>query len=562
MYRLSHNSQFKMNRGKGEMKKTTIYSIFAFMTLLLFAPIGFALYPSSTPWSMYRYDVNHSGTTPSDAPTNNNTLWAWGTSAAGSINMKSTPIVVDGRVIFNVFGNAYALDETNGIQLWKHQTNGWLTAPSYADGRIFFGLSNNAGGVICLNASTGEEIWKQDASPYFVMGNPLVHNGIVYVGVTDNNTRAFNATTGHYEWGYKTDGPVYSSPAADGNILFFGSDDAKLYALDISGVAPVSVWNFTANGAIQSTPAIEGGKVFFGSDNHTLYALDEMTGELIWSWATTSVNVKLRNGVAIANNIVYVTSEDVTKIYALHADAAPGNYTETDFDIRYWTKEVSDYGVGGFNEPVYASGKIIVTSTGGAPAKLYALDADVGNILWENIKNWWPSLGNVVVADGRAWFNAFWWDPMSYTMYCIGDLFPPTTYLYTVGAGGSSFDVALETNSTITTFNTANLETNRTIGFNVAGIGTIGMCNITLPDDMLSGPFNVTVDGEQPFYLAPTTSNGTHTSLYFTYNGTIPHTVEITGTNVIPEFPTIAILPMLIATLSITLVQLKRKRNK
>jgi hypothetical protein len=62
--------------------------------------------------------------------------------------------------------------------------------------------------------------------------------------------------------------------------------------------------------------------------------------------------------------------------------------------------------------------------------------------------------------------------------------------------------------------------------------------------------------------MAEPASNGTHTSLYFTYNGTIPQTIEITGTNVISEFPTIAILPILITTLFVTILQLKRKRNK
>jgi outer membrane protein assembly factor BamB len=82
-------------------------------------------------------------------------------------------------VIFNVLGQAFALDETNGIQLWKYQASGWLTAPSYTDGKVFFGLSDNAGGVVCINASTGEEIWKQDISPNFVKGSPLVKEGVV-----------------------------------------------------------------------------------------------------------------------------------------------------------------------------------------------------------------------------------------------------------------------------------------------------------------------------------------------------------------------------------------------
>ena len=540
------------------MEKVLIFSIFAFVTMLSIAPIGFALYPSTTPWSMYRYDTAHSGATPSDAPDKNSTLWTWGTSAGGSVSWASTPLIVDGRVIVQVFSQAFAVDETTGIELWRHQTSGWLTASTYADGRVYFGLSDNAGGVICINASTGDEIWKQDMAPYFVKSSPLVNKGVVYAGVTDNCTYAFDAATGHYKWGYETDGLVYSSPAADGDLLFFGSDDSKLYALNVSGLTPVSLWNFTANGAIRSPPTISGGKVFFGSDNHTLYALNEMTGELIWSWATTDTAVKIRNGIAIADDLLYVTSADVAKVYALRADVAPGDYSETDMAPRYWTRDLVTYGVSGFNEPVYVGGKIIVTSTGGDPAKLYALDADVGNTLWERGSKWWPSFGNAVVADGRVWFNAYWWDPMSYTLYCIGDPFPPVTNHYAVNAGGQSFDVVLETNSTVSDFDTADLETQGKMSFKVKGIGTTGMSNITIPNDMLDGVFNVTIDGGQPSYSAPPLNNGTHTSLYFTYNNTIQHLIEITGTTFIPEFHPIVVIPLMAAVFFVVLLKSKK----
>jgi len=546
------------------MKKATIYSILAIMTLLSIIPIGFALYPSTTPWSMYRHNVNHSGATPSDPPISNNTLWATGFSTYG-LTVTTTPLVVDGRVIFAVRDMAFAVDETTGVQLWNHTAPGVLTAPSYADGRVFYGILEGTGGIICVNASTGEEIWNQNLSPYVVSSSPLVHKGIVYAGITDNKTRAFNAITGLLSWSYKTDGPVYSSPAADGDTLFFGSTDTKLYALDVSGASPVSLWNFTANGPIQSPPAIANGKVFFGSDNHMLYALDKVNGNLIWSWTTTDTSVRIRNGVAVANNIVYVTPEctsgltaDRGKICALHADFAPGNYTDTDLDMRYWTKQFTGYLL---KEPVYANGKIILTADSSEPARLLALDANSGITLWDRIINWWPSIGTAVVADGHVWYSAYW-GAGSLTLYCIGDLFPPTTYLLQVNAGGSSFNVALNTNSTVTNFNKAVLETERKISFRVQGLGATGMSNITIPNAMLSGPFNVTVDGKQPLYLEPATSNGTHTSLYFTYNGTIAQTVEITGTTVIPEFPPIAILPMLITAFLMTLVPLKRKRSK
>jgi hypothetical protein len=238
------------------------------VVMFSFAPIGYALYPSITPWSMYRYDVVHSGSTPSDVPPNNNTLWGYSAGAAGigPRSIDATPLIVDGRVIFEVTNRVFAVVETTGVQLWGYQATGWLTAPTYADGKVFLGIMTNAGGLICINASTGGENWKQDLSPSFVMSSPLVSDGMVYVGLTGNETVAFDVSGG-VRWEYKTDGPVYSSPAADGDMLFFGSDDTKLYALNVSGSTPVSLWNFTANGAIRSSSAVAGGMVFFGSED-------------------------------------------------------------------------------------------------------------------------------------------------------------------------------------------------------------------------------------------------------------------------------------------------------
>jgi outer membrane protein assembly factor BamB len=540
-----------------KMKKILIVSIIVVVIMFSFACRGFALYPSDTPWTMYRYNAAHTGATISDVPNNNNTLWTWPFSTSG-ITQTTTPLIVDGRVIFRVREWTFAVDETTGVELWRHQTNGWmLTDPTYADGRVFFGEAEGNGGVVCVNASTGAEIWKQDASPYFVKGSPLVHQGAVYIGVTDNNTYAFEAATGVLKWAYQTDGPVNSAPAADGDILFLGSSDGKLYALNVSGPTPISLWNFTANGAIQSTPAIDGDRVFFGSDNQMLYTLNETTGELIWTFAITDpVGVKIRNGVAIANNVVYVTSADTRKIYALNANVAPGNYTDMGISvIRKWTSELSN----GLNEPVYAGGKIIVTCTGGDPAMLYALDAATGITLWNRGSNWWPAFGNAVVADGRVWFNAYWWEPGSFTLYCIGDPFPPSTAHYIVNADGQSFDVALETNATIKNFNTTALETEGKISFNVQGIGTTGMCNITIPNTMLDGEYNVTIDGEQTLFLAAPLDDGNRTSLYFTYNITAPHTIEITGTIFVPEFQPMIIAPLILA-LSLVIVLLKPKR--
>jgi outer membrane protein assembly factor BamB len=465
-------------------------------------------------------------------------------------------LIFEGRVIFQVNNLVLAADETTGVELWRYQASGLPTAPTYVDGKVFVGITSNAGGLICIDVFTGGELWKQDLSPSFVMGSPLVSDGMVYVGVTGNYTYAFDVAGG-YKWGYKTDGPVYSSPAADGDLLFFGSDDTKLYALNVSGSTPVSLWNFTANGAIRSSPTVAGGMVFFGSDNHTLYALNETTGKLVWSWATTNA-AQFRSSVSVANNRVFLTSTDAGKIYALRADVAPGNYTETDLVIRNWTKEVP--GVSGWREPVYAGGKIIVTSTA---SSFYALNASTGTTLWYRRSNWYPSYGPAIVADGRIWFSMYWGDPTwTLNLFCVGSPFPPTTNHYTVYAGGQNFDVAIESNSTVTDFSTTTLEAQGKLGFKVKGIGATGMCNVTIPNYMLDGELNVTVDGGSPLYSAPPLNNGTHTSLYFTYgNSTTLHLIGITGTTFIPEFPSV-LAPVLFMSVTIIGVIVYTRRHK
>jgi outer membrane protein assembly factor BamB len=385
-----------------------------------------------------------------------------------------------------------------------------------------------------------------------------VHDGVVYFGTLNNYVYAINATNSYFLWRYHTNGSVYSAPAADDDLLCVGSDDGKVYALNISGSTAISKWNFTADGAVRCAPTIYDNKVFFGSNNATFFAVDEETGNLIWRYHLISGGT-LDNSVAIADNIIYLTQTGYAwRIYALFANTAPGNYTEADPEPRAWVKETI-VGAAALTEPVVADGKVFFSSANGH--MLYALDtASSGATVWtSSFSESYGSPGSPTVADGKVFVTV----TNGLGLHCFGDPFPAVTDNYKVDAGGQSFVIPIVTNSTISSFNATRLETEGKISFGVAGINeTTGMCNVTIPNDMLDGGLNVTVDGGQPLYSAGPLNNGTHTSLYFTYNNTIPHVVEITGTTFVPEFPIITIAPMLITTLFMTLVQLKRKHNK
>src|SRR2546425_7404746 len=82
-------------------------------------------------------------------------------------------------------------------------------------------------------------------------------------------------------WSFKTAGPVKSSAAIVEGRVFIGSDDAKLYALNLAGGK--KLWEFTADGPIESSPLVLNGKVYFGSASTNVFALEAATGKKLWS---------------------------------------------------------------------------------------------------------------------------------------------------------------------------------------------------------------------------------------------------------------------------------------
>jgi parallel beta-helix repeat protein len=83
---------------------------------------------------------------------------------------------------------------------------------------------------------------------------------------------------------------------------------------------------------------------------------------------------------------------------------------------------------------------------------------------------------------------------------------------------------------------------------------TFGFCRVTIPHDVLSPPYNVTVNGANPIYWNYTLyDNGTHTWIYFEYEHS---TLEVV---IIPECPSFLIPPLfMIATLLIVMLYRKQ----
>ena len=85
-------------------------------------------------------------------------------------------------------------------------------------------------------------------------------------------------------WSFKTEGPVKSSAATDGERVVVGSDDKHVYCLDF--YTGEKIWAFETGDAVEGSPLILNTHVYIGSADAQLYKLDLATGALQWTYPT------------------------------------------------------------------------------------------------------------------------------------------------------------------------------------------------------------------------------------------------------------------------------------
>lgn len=85
-------------------------------------------------------------------------------------------------------------------------------------------------------------------------------------------------------WTFKTQGPIKSTAAIVGGVVYVGSEDGKVYALRLAD--GTKLWEFTADGPVVSSPLVLDGRVYVGSAGTNLFALDAAKGTEVWRYGT------------------------------------------------------------------------------------------------------------------------------------------------------------------------------------------------------------------------------------------------------------------------------------
>jgi len=181
-------------------------------------------------------------------------------------------------------------------------------------------------------------------------------------------------------------------------------------------------------------------------------------------------------------------------------------------------------------------------------------DGTEGNY-WSNYVTRYP---NATETDSFIWT----------TPYNISennqDNYPLTAPIYLFDAGTwewTQYNVYVVSNSTVSDFS-FNPKEGALLRFDVEGEdGTTGFCRVTIPKDLLTAEDNWTVLVDGASVTPMVNEDATNTYLYFTYNHRTK-TIEIIGTDSIPEFPSWIILPLLITTTFAAIIYKKRLPKK
>jgi len=146
-----------------------------------------------------------------------------------------------------------------------------------AEDKIFVGTG--WGNLHALNLSDGKTLWtyRTDAP---IFGTPAYADGRVFVASCDRRVYAVSAADGKPLWTYATGEPIWASPVLAERCVYIAGRDGFVYALDAA--TGRLAWKSPVAEPVLSTPAFADGVLYVGVGDMRVYALDGRDGHLVW----------------------------------------------------------------------------------------------------------------------------------------------------------------------------------------------------------------------------------------------------------------------------------------
>ena len=250
---------------------------------------------SEEPWPMYGYDVERTRFAPFRLRPPFAGFWSF----AAKGPLEPPPVIAYGRLfISNGRGVLFALETRSGRVVWKRSFKNCIAgSPVVTRGNLFLPLmhqrpcqknASGAGGMlVALDARTGRTKWRFGAGA--IESAPLLVGRILYFGSWDHNVYALNVRRRRHRlvWRHETDDKVVGAPAYANGSVYVGTNGGRVYALNArTGRERWRAESFSRFGRREyfyAAPSVAYGRVFIGNTDGTVYAYGATTGHLLWA---------------------------------------------------------------------------------------------------------------------------------------------------------------------------------------------------------------------------------------------------------------------------------------
>jgi serine/threonine protein kinase len=254
--------------------------------------------------------------------------------------------------------NLYALDLETGNFKWKYATEGGISGrPAVREDSIILGSEDHRLHAVSLNGGRLLWIYPTDKP---IRSSPVIAVGHVFVGSDDGALHAVNVVTGRRAWRCEVGAPVRSTALVLGDRVYFGCDSGEFHSVTLGGE---SKWQFRSRRAVVSSPTEANGLVYFGSVDYSLYALDAASGWVVWRFRTGKPVI---SSPAVADDLVVFGSAD-GRIYALDSKSSKEKWhVDTEGQVNA--------------SPLIHKGLVYCGSVDG---RLYCIEAASGKVRWK-----------------------------------------------------------------------------------------------------------------------------------------------------------------------------------
>jgi outer membrane protein assembly factor BamB/subtilisin family serine protease len=259
--------------------------------------------------------------------------WAFATPDAGPVYTSAAVDAAGNLYIGTLAGNLYSVS-SSGTLRWTYAVgDGVTSAPALANGAVYFGGYD--ANLYALSAASGALQWKFPLGAQVRASAPAVDaNGTVYIGCYDHNVYAVSSA-GALVRTYAADDWIRSSPAISGTMMYFGSNDHKVYAFNIGAGPASSDWpmyqyNADRPGRAVTYPLLidtqPASQTVAAGSPFTLSVVASGSGGLTYQWSL--------NGAAIAGAVgstysVASASSANSGLYTVTVTSASGSVTSS-----------------------------------------------------------------------------------------------------------------------------------------------------------------------------------------------------------------------------------------